>query len=133
MQVHGSCHCRSIEYEAQVDPRHTHICHCTDCQALTGSAYRVTVQAREGSFRLTRGEPTVYVKVGDIGRRRAQAFCGRCGSPLYTYSADHPKVYGLRVGCLAERAALVPTAQVWCRSALAWTSNLAGLPRADAE
>ena len=133
MQVHGSCHCGNVRYEALVDPERTAICHCTDCQSLTGSAYRVSVPAVEGSLRLTSGEPTVYVKVGESGARRAQAFCATCGSPLYTYDADDPKVYGLRVGCIAERARLVPRKQKWFRSALGWTQSLAGLEKREAE
>ncbi len=132
MNVHGGCHCRAIRYEATVDPSRTTICHCTDCQQLTGSAYRVSVPAAEGSFRLVAGEPSIYVKVGDAGSRRAQAFCATCGSPLYTYDADAPKIVGLRVGCLDERAALPPTRQKFCASALSWTqdlSNLASQPR----
>lgn len=122
-----------MKYEALVDPKKTFLCHCTDCQNLTGSAYRVSVPAVEGSFRLVSGTPTVYVKLGDSGSRRAQAFCPNCGSPLYTYDADDPKVYGLRVGCIAERAELVPTKQEWCRSALAWTQNLSGIERQETE
>jgi len=129
MQVHGSCHCGSVHYEAEVDPEQTTICHCTDCQKLTGSAYRVSVLANESSFRLVAGKPAIYVKVGDNGARRAQAFCPNCGSPLYTYAADDPQVYGLRVGCIAERGTLVPRRQKWCRSALQWTDNLAAIPR----
>jgi hypothetical protein len=133
MQVHGSCHCGHIRYEATVDPERATICHCTDCQKLTGTAYRVSVPAEEGSFRLLTGHPSVYVKLGDSGARRAQAFCPNCGSPLYTYDADTPKIYGLRVGCIDERAALVPRKQKWCRSALAWTESLANMERREAE
>jgi hypothetical protein len=131
MQVHGSCHCKSIQYEAAVAPERTAICHCTDCQKLTGSAYRVTVPAVEGSFRLMGGQPSIYVKVGDAGTRRAQAFCPNCGSPLYTYDADHPKDHGLRVGCIEERELLIPRKQKWCRSALGWTASLAAMERRE--
>ena len=133
MQVHGRCHCGGIRYTASVDPVRTTICHCTDCQRLTGSAYRVSVPAIEGSFELTAGEPSIYVKIGDAGSRRAQAFCPDCGSPMYTYDADRPAVYGLRVGCIDERQALVPGKQKWCRSALRWTENLAGMEKREAE
>jgi len=133
MEVQGSCHCGNVKYEARVDPERTAICHCTDCQNLTGSAYRVSAPATEGSFRLTSGQPSVYVKRGDSGSRRAQAFCSNCGSPLYTYDADNPKVYGLRVGCIAQRAALVPRKQKWCRSALQWTQRLSDLERRQTE
>jgi hypothetical protein len=133
MQIHGSCHCGDIQYTAAVDATRTTICHCTDCQKLTGSAYRVSVPATEGSFELTAGEPSIYVKIGDAGSRRAQAFCPNCGSPLYTFDADRPTVYGLRVGCIEEREALIPNKQKWCRSALRWTENLAGMERREAE
>ena len=42
------------------------------------------------------------------------------------------EIVGLRVGCLDERAALPPTRQKFCASALSWTqdlSNLASQPR----
>ena len=133
MRVHGSCHCGAVRYEAAVDPARTAICHCTDCQKLTGSAYRVSVPANEGSFQLVAGKPSVYIKIGDSGARRAQAFCPDCGSPLYTYDADDPKVFGLRVGCIDERQMLVPRKQKWMRSALPWTESLAGLERHPCE
>ena len=129
MQIHGSCHCGRIQYDAVVNPEQTTICHCTDCQQLTGSAYRVSVPAQEGSFRLVVGQPAIYIKVGDNGAQRAQAFCPNCGSPLYTYAVDDPAIYGLRVGCIAEREALVPAVQKWCRSALKWTQSLAGMQK----
>src|SRR5450755_1579021 len=109
MQVHGACHCGAISYEATVDAERVTICHCTDCQNLTGSAYRVSVPVRVEDFRLISGVPKIYFKVGDSGNRRAQAFCANCGSPMYTHAAeDHPKTYGLRVGCIHERDALTP-------------------------
>jgi hypothetical protein len=128
MEVHGRCHCGRISYDATVDPARVTICHCTDCQALTGSAYRVSVPVAAEDFVLRTGEPTVYVKVADSGARRAQAFCPQCGSPLYTFAADgEPKTYGLRVGCIEQRRELVPRKQVWCRSALEWTMDLTQL------
>ena len=133
MKVHGSCHCNNVTYEAEIDPQRAGICHCTDCQKLTGSAYRVSVPAVDGTFQLLTGRPSVYVKTGESGSRRAQAFCGGCGSPLYVYDADHPKSYGLRVGCIEERAQLVPHKQKWCRSALPWTASLAGMERRETE
>ena len=45
MHIDGGCHCGFIKYEAEIDPNAVRICHCTDCQTLTGSAYRVTVAA----------------------------------------------------------------------------------------
>ena len=133
MKVHGACHCGAIGLEAEVDPERVTICHCTDCQSLTGTAYRVSVPAPADSFRLTRGRPKIYVKVGDSGNRRVQAFCADCGSPLYAYAVDNPATYGLRVGGLAQRSELAPKRQIWCRSALDWANDLSGLPQRPRE
>jgi hypothetical protein len=133
MQVHGACHCGAVTYEAAVNAEQVTICHCTDCQRLTGSAYRVSVPAQIETFRLTSGEPKIYFKVGDSGRKRAQAFCSNCGSPLYTYGAENPRTYGLRVGCIRERHALVPQKRIWCRSTLEWCIDLHGMQERERE
>lgn len=131
MKVHGSCHCGHVRFVAEADPQLTSICHCNDCQKLTGTAFRLSTPALPGSFALTQGTPKVYIKVAESGARRAQAFCPECGSPLYTYDADKPTPIGLRVGVLDERRALPPTWQKWCDVALAWTQSLAEVEQAS--
>ena len=46
MKIDGGCHCGAIRFEAEVNPRRTIICHCTDCQTISGAPYRVNVVAR---------------------------------------------------------------------------------------
>ena len=84
MKVDGGCHCGHIRYEAEVDPDKVVICHCTDCQTLSGSAFRTVVPTNEGTFKLLSGEPKVYVKTGESGNKRVQTFCPDCGSPIYS-------------------------------------------------
>ncbi len=125
MKIDGSCHCGAIRYEAEVDPARVGICHCTDCQALTGSAFRVTVSAAAANFHLTAGRPKTYVKTADSGARRIQAFCGDCGSPIYTTSVGmHPETVGIRVGTVRQRRELTPTRQIWRNSALPWVPSM---------
>ncbi len=52
MKIDGGCHCGYIAYEAEADPTKAMICHCTDCQTLSGSAFRTVLPTREGSFKL---------------------------------------------------------------------------------
>ena len=128
MRVDGACHCGAIAFTAEADPARVSVCHCVDCQVLTGSAWRVSVPAAAAGFRLLRGTPRDYVKTAESGNRRVQAFCADCGTPLYACDAEAPKVYMLRVGALAQRAELPPQRQIWCRSALAWASDITALP-----
>lgn len=125
MKVSGRCHCGNISFEAEIDPVQVRICHCTDCQTLSGSAFRVNVASLPGTFVLTRGAPKTYIKTADSGNKRAHGFCPDCGTPLWATTPDpNPRSYGLRVGTLDRRAELKPARQGWCRSALPWSMDL---------
>jgi hypothetical protein len=129
MKVNGACHCGQIRYEAEVDPARVGICNCTDCQVLTGSAFRVSVPAEPGTFRLLSGTPKVYVKTADSGNRRRHAFCPNCGAPVSAAAdTDDPPTYTLRVGCLAQKGQLPPRRRIWCRSALGWAQDVSAVP-----
>jgi len=128
MHIDGQCHCGAIAYEAEIDPMRASICHCTDCQALTGSPYRVTVLCSAEQVRLSRGQPKVYAKTGDRGATRFQHFCADCGSPLFTSGEGGPLDFGIRWGSIRQRRALKPMRQIWCRSAAPWIDEVAGLP-----
>ena len=132
MKLDGSCHCGYIRFEAEADPEKTTICHCTDCQTSTGTAFRTNIPVPGNSFRMLAGEPTIYVKTtAESGNPRAQAFCPKCGSPIYsTTPGDGPKPsYMVRVGVLRQRDQLVPKVQNWYRSARPWITELAGIRR----
>jgi len=129
MKVNGSCHCGQITYEAEVDPKRVSLCNCTDCQVLTGSAFRVSVPTPAASFRLLTGRPAVYVKTADSGARRRHSFCPNCGTPVSASAdTDTPPTYSLRVGCLAQKALLPPKRRIWCKSALGWAQDVSGIP-----
>jgi hypothetical protein len=128
MKVAGRCHCGNITFQAEVDPTRVVICHCTDCQTLTGTAFRTLVVTPRDDFRLTSGTPRLYVKVGDSGNQSAQAFCANCGTPLWSARpVAEPAMYNLRVGTLDRRAELRPTKQYWYHSVLPWLADLTGV------
>ena len=130
MHIDGGCHCGNITYEAEIDPEAVSICHCTDCQALTGTAYRVNVRVRKQDLKMRGGTPKTYIKTAESGNKRAHAFCPNCGTPIYSTSVDgDPQVFGLRVGTARQRAQLPPKKQGWCRSAMPWTMNIDALPK----
>ena len=133
MHVDGRCHCGFVTYEAEVDPAQSEICHCTDCQTLTGTTFRVSVPTPAKDFRLLGGEPATYVRVAESGNRRLQAFCPRCGTPLWSTQAVNPTSYTLRVGALAQRSALPPQRHYWTRSAQPWIDGIVDLPRIETQ
>jgi hypothetical protein len=129
MKIDGRCHCGAIAYEADIDPAAMTICHCTDCQMLSGSAFRANIACAPGSFRLTRGTPKSYVRIADSGTRRRQGFCATCGTQLYACPDEaEPQIYSLRSGTIAQRAQLKPARQIWLKSKMAWIDDIAAVP-----
>lgn len=129
MKVDGQCHCGAIQFDAEIEPEKVVVCHCTDCQVLSGTAFRTVAFTRPDALSFRKGEPKVYIKTAQSGNPRAQGFCGECGSAIYATSVgDGPKVYGLRAGSLTQRETLVPQRQVWRSSALSWVDDVGSLP-----
>jgi len=121
MKIDGSCHCGFLKYEARIDPEAIYICHCTDCQSISGGAFRWAVTIPAEDFSLLSGEPRTYVKRADSGAVSHQLFCPECASPLYSRSlTDGPKLINLRLGTARQRDRLIPRRQLWCGSAQGW-------------
>jgi hypothetical protein len=132
MKIDGHCHCGEITFEAEVDPDALTICHCTDCQTITGSAFRANIAAPAAHFALKRGTPKSYVKTAESGNKRRQIFCGTCGTHLWACAVEDPQSYTLRAGTITQRAAFSPPRrQTWRRSALAWVDELAKVPASE--
>ena len=128
MKVDGSCHCGSIKFSADIDPAAIVICHCTDCQALSGSAFRAVVRVPREQVQWSGAKPRTYIKTAESGNKRAQAFCPECGTSLYAGAADNTGPLGLRLGTLKQKDQLKPSKQIWRRSAVEWLPDL-GLPQ----
>lgn len=127
MKIDGGCRCSAVRYEAKADPAKVAICHCTDCQVMTGSAFVVFVPVAEEDFRLVSGEPRVYLKQAESGNMRELVFCPDCSSLIYSTSAGKgPRRFALRAGTARQRDALPPKAQIWWRSAQPWVKDLIG-------
>lgn len=127
MHITGHCHCGQISFTAMVDPSRVMVCHCEDCQRFSGGPFRAVLPTPATHVQM-RGTPRLYVKVADSGNRRAQAFCGDCGTQLYAAEPENPTVLNLRLGCVDQRAELPPQVQIWGHSAMPWLGSLANVP-----
>jgi hypothetical protein len=132
MKIDGRCHCGYVTYDAEIDPEKVIICHCRDCQMLSGSAFRTMALSREGTFRLRSGQLKIYVKTADSGTKRAQSFCPECGTQIHSGHAEGgPLAYFIRAGTIRQRDVLVPKLQAWTRSALPWIGDMQAIPKID--
>ncbi|WP_417515882.1 GFA family protein [Minwuia sp.] len=127
MEIDGACLCGDITYEATIDPEKVGICHCTDCQINSATAFRVAVMVPAQDFRLLTGEMKVYVKTAESGNRRAISFCPRCGTSIHGGDVENPASYSLRIGTARQRHQLRPRTQIWHRSALPWVDEIGAI------
>ena len=134
MNIEGGCHCGKLTFSAEIDIEQVFICHCTDCQTLSGSAYRSVVPAIEGSFKMLTGKPSIYFKTAENGSKRQQAFCSNCGTPIYSAPEDlDSSLYIIRVGSIKQRNQLKPKSQIWCRSMQSWAQDITNVPGVDTQ
>ena len=132
MKIDGGCLCGDVAYEAEIDPEKVGLCHCTDCQTLSGSAFRIGVSSEEESFEMISGELKTFIKTAESGAKRIQAFCPECGTHIYTTGVeDGPKIYRIRVSTACQRNELPPKVQGWFRSAQPWVTELGSVRRVE--
>ena len=121
IQVNGECHCGKIEIKATVKFSEVRACHCTDCQKMSGGPLRAIAVAPAEKIKI-KGIPKEYVKIGDSGNQRIQAFCSDCGTQLFATDMQK-RLYNLRTGFLQQKNELEPKTHVFTDSSMPWIKN----------
>jgi hypothetical protein len=118
-QIAGGCLCGKVRYSASGDPVFVGVCHCTDCQKFTGSAFAVVVGLPKSALTI-QGPLSTFDKTGDTGKATHRSFCSQCGSSV-TDSADvMPDVVMIEAGTLDDSSWVKPGMQIFCDSAQSW-------------
>jgi hypothetical protein len=131
MQIDGTCLCGEITWEATIDPALVGVCHCTDCQILSGSAFQFAARVAREDFRLLSGQLKAFVKIAENGNPRAMSFCGTCSTVIHGGNTDDTGLLSLRLGGCTQKHELSPQFQIWCQSAMAWTIVEGGIKLPD--
>ena len=106
-QYSGKCLCGDVEYEADVAPIWTALCHCETCKRACSAPVVAWISFKEASIKWS-GQLS-YFKSSEHGTR---GFCGKCGSPmsfsstrwkgqihLYATSLHNAENYKLHLHC----------------------------------
>jgi len=125
----GGCLCGAVRYESVGEPLFSLLCHCRDCQHQSGGAYVAAMRVPAAGFRITKGEPKVYVSASDAGNEVMREFCPECGCPLFIRVSARPDIVGLRVGSLDEPGEFRPEADIFVKSAQPWDYMNPDLPK----
>jgi hypothetical protein len=133
IEARGTCFCGEVRFTVTVDPSKVALCHCLDCQQVSGSAFRHTVFADKTTLEFQSGDVTRFDKVGDSGKIRRQLFCATCGTNIGSVppEGDLTPFASIRVPILDVKDQLPPRINVWHQSHPVWLDDLADLPSLD--
>src|SRR5450755_4020574 len=84
----GGCNCGAVRFEISEPLLGAVYCHCTRCQRRTGTAVAPSAGAKPGTFRIVSGEDRV--RRWNAGDGNDKAFCGTCGSALFSQDPQNP-------------------------------------------
>ena len=114
------CCCGSLRVEATGEPS-IGVCHCTECQRRTGSAFAVVAFFPNEQVRVE-GPSKVYVRRGDSGRKVEFHFCPDCGTSVFWYAEFRPDHVGIAIGAFADPSISRPAASAWEATRHPWVT-----------
>ncbi|KAK6001323.1 hypothetical protein QM012_002654 [Aureobasidium pullulans] len=130
--VSGSCLCGKVGIEYSGEPALKALCHCTDCQKISGSAYSVNNVVSGDGFKIT-GSPKSFTKTADSGKKITSYFCGDCGSTLYRDGENFPGMKIVKAGTLDGDVLnqSKPNVELFAPTRPKWISALDGAEQKD--
>jgi hypothetical protein len=109
-----------VRYRVDGAPLGLVVCHCTECQRQSGSAFGMSLAVRSGSFRLLSGELKEFTVTCDSGRRKRCTFCPSCGTRIYHQVAS--EALSVKAGTLDDTSGLNPSVHYWTKRKQPWVS-----------
>lgn len=118
--IKGGCTCGIVTFEYDGDSVLSYKCHCSDCQASSGSGFVALLWVWKHLFKYSSGSPVFNVAAGSSGEDVARGFCSHCGAPIVAKLDVLPQILGITATSLDDPALFVPEYEVWTSSAQVW-------------
>jgi len=123
----GKCRCGAVRYEVSDEFLYAANCHCSECRAATGSAFKPFAGIEREKLTITQGLDEIAVfGEDDLNDTR----CGACGSFLFSVVRDGAYVH-VAMGSLVDVPSIRPTEHIYVGSKAAWFEIADDLPQSD--
>ena len=128
--LRGRCACKAIGYEVEDEFVAAYNCHCSNCRAMSGSAFLPWGEIEPEKLTVKKGTELLLLD-GDTDAAHAGR-CGQCWSLLYWTVHHHDRKW-LRVpyGSLTDEPTLKPLAHMFVGSKAHWYEIRDDLPQHD--
>jgi hypothetical protein len=117
-----------VRYRVTGEPLALVICHCSECQRASGSAFGMGLITRKQHFELESGLLKSFTRSSDSGRLVVCSFCPECGTRIHHEPSYLEGVFNVRAGTLDDTSGLKPTMEAWTASRQDWL-QLPAFPR----
>ncbi len=114
----GGCFCGAVRYRA-LRPIDVAICHCRDCQRVSGAPMLAWVEIGKADLEWTHGTPSYYHHTSDWHTPIRRAFCNQCGTSL-TYEREGSAELDVTVASMDAPESVRPTHHVYASSQMPW-------------
>jgi hypothetical protein len=130
--MRGSCLCGDIQYQIELPVHGINYCHCRQCRKASGTAFATNAAVDADNFTIVSGKQRLTGYASSPGKFRY--FCSRCGSPLYSHSAETPERVYVRIGTLdSGDDQLSPDIHIHVASKAPWYTIRDDLPQRQGE
>jgi hypothetical protein len=106
-QFTGGCLCGNVRIVASGSPYRVGLCHCLDCRKHHGALFHASAIFPQAAVAIA----------GEVHEYEGRFFCPRCGSSVYSSSADEIEV---NLGSLDAPDQLIPTYELWTVRRESW-------------
>jgi hypothetical protein len=123
----GKCECGAVQYRVANAFLYAANCHCSNCRAGTGSAFKPFAGIERDKLEVTAGGDALLIWGDDNGNHTR---CAVCGSLLYSVVRGGAYVH-VAMGSLTDEPAIRPTEHIFVGSKAPWFEITDNLPQAD--
>jgi len=123
----GKCECGAVRYRVADEFRYAANCHCSNCRASTGSAFKPFAGIEREKLEVTGGADKLLIW-GDADNNHTR--CAVCGSLLYSVVRDGAYVH-VALGSLADEPRVRPTEHIFVGSKAPWFEITDELPQRE--
>ena len=119
-ELTGKCACGAVTYLLREGMRlNPYACHCTECQARTGSAFSEHMLFIRRDIEIT-GQLDVGTLTQPSGAQSSISGCAICKSRIFAENNQREGFASLRCGTLDNSIDVVPKAHLWVQSKQKW-------------
>ena len=121
----GKCECGAVRYRVADAFLYAANCHCSNCRAATGSAFKAFAGIERAKLEVTDGMDALLV-FGDEDENHTR--CGVCGALLFSVVRDGDYVH-VAMGSLVDAPGISPTEHIFVGSKAPWFEITDDLPQ----